>query len=302
MHFTLKDYLCFDLGGTNIKYGIVTSHGDIKLSNKMPTGKITDGDLIYQRFLALYNELSVTHKIRGIGISSHGVVDLERKVISSGSNYVKALIDYPLAEKLSCDTKLPVILENDVNAAALGELWQGEGKNHQNIVFLTLGTSIGGAIIINGSLYRGKNNRAGEIGYMITQSQDTTNPLIPGAWEGFASSSALMRNYQSAMNDTTLNHIDLLHCIKNNHPPAIKILNQYIHELGAGLVSLAHIFAPDAIILGGAISEEKMLFPQIQTNFAQRVLSGYEHTPILPASCQNHAGILGVASLLNKRS
>ena len=166
-----KNYLCFDLGGTFIKYGVVSSDGKLHYHDKMPTGVISSVEYVIEKFLNIYKQLSSKYSLSAIGISSHGVVDVSEGVIACGSSYVDAIVGQPLAKVLSQYTKLDVVMENDVNAAALGELWQGGLRQCTDALFLAFGTSIGGALIINGKIYRGINNAAGEAGYILTHAQ-----------------------------------------------------------------------------------------------------------------------------------
>ena len=209
-----KCYLCFDLGGTFIKFGIVNSDGQLLSHDKIATGKIISLEYIIEKFVEVYQQLSLDFVLHTVGVSSHGVINFEWGIVTCGSSYVEKIVGQPFAKYLSNALNLPIILENDVNAAALGELWRGGLKGCKHAMFLAFGTSVGGAITLGGRLYRGLNNAAGEAGYMLTHGQEG----FAGFWEKSASATALMSYYHNAANNQTLGHEDLRRQIELQNP------------------------------------------------------------------------------------
>ncbi|WP_116964085.1 ROK family protein [Fastidiosibacter lacustris] len=293
-------YLCFDLGGSYTKYGIITNNGRVLYFDQYQTGEIHSPESLISRFVEIYNMQKANYSIKGIGISTHGVVDMKRGCISYGSNYVKSLVNYPLVSALTALTHLPVVMENDVKAAALSEL--AFGKNgFKDYIFITLGTSIGGALILNGQLYRGQNNAAGEVGYIITKlNEENKNSLIKGAWESYASAKALLKLYCDAVHNDKATYLMFKQQLAKADDLAEKTLNAYLNQLVPGLASLTHVLAPQAIIIGGAISEDKALIKRVEVSFQSYVLDIYRQTKILPARFGNKSGIIGIVCLLNK--
>ncbi|WP_440616070.1 ROK family protein [Cysteiniphilum sp. 6C5] len=303
----MKSYLCFDLGGTYTKYALIDLAGNIVVSDKYHTGKIIDPEALLQQFMLRFVELKKTYQIVGVGFSCHGIVDIQRGCIAFGSPYVKALENYPLVERFKQEAGVElVVIENDVNAAAIGESTYWQSHHCQNYLFLTLGTSIGGAIIINGQLYRGFNNAAGEFGYMLTNAQDNQQnnqkikSMLPGAWEGYASAKTLLEKYCAATQSEEVSIAYFKEQLFNKKPIALKVFEAYLHQVVVGLISLTHILAPELIIIGGAISEESFFIDALRQRFHEKVLPFYKEVKIMPAHLGNHAGVQGVACLLSK--
>ncbi|WP_119344721.1 ROK family protein [Facilibium subflavum] len=293
-------YLCFDLGGTFIKYGVVDNKGQLIFNAQMHTGELTQAQELVARLVTIFKHLSLQHQFDGVGLCTHGVVDTQEGRITLGSSYVKALVNYPLKQLLQQQTKLPVCMDNDVNAALLGELWQGAAIGLKQGVMVTLGTSIGGAIIIDGKLYRGRNNTAGELGYIITNEKAAKDAgMVRGAWAQFASASSLLQQYRIATSKAQVTVEFLLDAINKNEQEAMNVLDDYAYHVSSGLVSIAHILAPETIIIGGAISKQEIIIKRIKAAFQARAMPLYQDTPIIPAKCQNNAGLVGMAFLLS---
>ncbi|WP_119328737.1 ROK family protein [Cysteiniphilum halobium] len=307
----MNSYLCFDLGGTYTKYALINTKGQIVLSDKYHTGEITDPELLLKQFVLRFFALKKQYHIIGAGFSCHGIIDPKRGYIAFGSPYVKALENYPLVERFKQETGMTcVVIENDVNAAAIGEAAYWQESHYQNYLFLTLGTSIGGAIILNGQLYRGVNNAAGEFGYMVTHAQANKlgsvnkeskgKRMLPGAWESYASANKLLDMYCAATQSDKVSIVDFKAQLLNSNPVAVQIFEEYLYELIMGLVSLTHVLAPELIIIGGAISEESFFIDAVKQYFQQNVLPFYRETKIMPAHLGNQAGVQGIACLLSK--
>ncbi|MEM9243317.1 MAG: ROK family protein [Pseudomonadota bacterium] len=297
-----KTYLCFDLGGTFIKYGIVSSQGDMLFHGKLSTPKEPQPQDVISIIIHQIKQALQQHDIDAIGVSSHGVVDPQKGCITCGSHYVTHLVDFPLVKNIQQITQLPACIENDVKAAALGELWQGQAKQFSNSVFLTLGSSIGGAIIINGELYRGVNNCAGEIGYLITDEGDTNKHcFFPGAWERKASASVLVKRYRQLKDQPNAKPADFTKALMQADGQAQHIFDEFLYSLNSGLISLAHTLAPEAIIIGGGITEMgDFLFTPVERQFKKRVLDGYQFVKILPATLGNQGALFGMAYSCSK--
>lgn len=233
----MKSYLCFDLGGTYTKYALIDLAGNIVVSDKYHTGKIIDPEALLQQFMLRFVELKDTYHIVGVGFSCHGIVDPQRGCIAFGSPYVKALENYPLVERFKQEAGVElVVIENDVNAAAIGEATYWRESHYQNYLFLTLGTSIGGAIIINDQLYRGFNNAAGEFGYLLTNAQDNqqnndkTKNMLSGAWEGYASVKALLEKYCAATQSEEVSVAYFKEQLFNKNPIALQVFDAYLQS------------------------------------------------------------------------
>ncbi|MGL5509639.1 MAG: ROK family protein, partial [Microcoleaceae cyanobacterium] len=198
-----------------------------------------------------------------------------------------------LAGLLEKSTGLPVILANDANCAGLGETWLGAGQGCNNAILLTLGTGVGGAVILNGHLFTGHYGSAAELG-LITINFDgpACNSGNQGSLEQYVSVQAIRR-------ETGKEPLELAKLAENGDAKAIAYWQNYGQLLGAGLASLIYIFTPEVIILGGGISAGINLFlPSTQTEIEKRVLAGSRiGLKIVPAKLGNQAGMVGAAKL-----
>ena len=298
-----NNYLCFDLGGTFIKYGVLNSSGQILYQDQVPTPTQACRERVMRIFVEKYHQLK-HYQIQGIGISAHGIVNVDQGKIVLGSDFVKSLVGFPMVAELQAVTALPVIIENDVNAAAIGELHYGGAKQFNDCVFLTLGTSIGGAVIINGHIHRGFNGGAGEVGYLITQAQGNDGQgLCAGAWERYASVTALMKAYRVACDDDNADHVQFARNLKAGHALESKLLDGFLDRVVDGLIGLSHCLAPQAIMIGGAITQlEDLMFVPLRQKYAERVIPIFKEIQIVPTTYPQTAGLLGMVALLEQRS
>ena len=217
----------------------------------------------------------------------------------------------PLREILKNKIGKPVNIENDANAAALGE-YLVNGKHAESFVFITLGTGIGGGIIINKELYRGFNSAGGELGHIIINidGKEQCTCGNRGCWEAYASVTALIRQTEiamqkdrnSIMNKWVLKHGNVsgrtaFDCAKHGDNTAKAVVDQYIRFVGAGLVSVLNIFQPEVILIGGGISNEGdyLLSPLREYVYAGDYNKFMKKTRIDAASLYNDAGIIGAA-------
>lgn len=297
----MHHYICFDIGGSFIKYAAVSASAEVLFSDKVPTPLSPQPDQAISLMNEIINEakkkIPSDGTIEAVGISIHGIVDPEKGCISCSSHYVASLVNFPIIKRLQQLTQLPAYIDNDVKAAAQGELWQGQAQLFTNSIILTLGSSIGGAIIIDKKLFRGINNGAGELGYLITDEHDKSDKaFMAGAWERFASASVLVREYRLTTNNPEANSQDFQKALEKNDPQAKDIFRRFLYSLTSGLISIAHAFAPEAIIIGGAIIEmENKLFDPVRQLFEKRVLPAYQIVNILPATLGQQAALLGMA-------
>lgn len=293
-----KPILSFDIGGTYIKYGIVNDTGEIVHEDRFetPPPSAIQGEKIEQSMQQITIKMQKQYAICGIGISAHGVVDYNQQIVTCSANYLPGLKNIDFSSRLQRMFNVPVIMDNDGNTAALGEYWHGNAENYASFVFVVLGTSIGGGIVLNGQLWRGLHNRSGELGYLITHETDKTERFIPGAWEAYASAASLIRRYRAIKKDEMLTEHDFNQDLINNDLNALKVLQQYAHSVASGLLGLVHVLAPEAVILGGAITRMgSTLLEPVTEEFRLRALDSVKNTPILTARLGNRSGMIGAA-------
>jgi glucokinase len=294
----MRKVACFDIGGTFIKYGVVNEQGEILAKSKLNTPKNNCKEEIPKLIIKQINELNKYHNINSVGISTAGKVDSKNGEIIFASENLPGYTGTKLSKEVKIKTGLECFVENDVNSAALAESWKGAGKGVSTFVCITLGTGVGGAIIINDELYQGVMGGSGEVGHMIiNESGDDCNCGSKGCFERYASTAALIRNYtlKSGLSEQSLSGKDIFNKIKNGDERAIESYKEFLNHIVTGLVNITHIFDPGLIVLGGGISDQgKPFLDDINELFKERVMPSYgEYTRIVQAQLGNDAGILG---------
>ncbi|EAW38002.1 ROK family protein [Lyngbya sp. PCC 8106] len=282
-----------DLGGSAIKLGRYDALGNCYQSLTVPTPQAATPEAVFSVLLEAILQITKNVKsIGGIGIGLPGPVDATGRISQIAIN-LKNWQNVPLADWIEAQTNLSVVMANDANCAGLGEAWLGAGCRFKDLILLTLGTGVGGAIILNGELFVGRNGTAGELG-LITLNFDgpVCNSGNQGSLEQYASVQAIRR-------ETGLEPAELAAKAKSGDTKAIEYWQQYGRRLGAGLASLIYILTPEAIILGGGISAGAELFlPSTLAEIEQRVLvSSRQGLQVLVAELGNQAGAIGAAKL-----
>jgi len=297
-------YIGIDLGGTSIKLGIIDEAGNIIAKKEASTPQQKYEETL-ELFVEMIQETGVSHnRIKGIGIGVPGFVDVETGkigiLVNVGWKNVNLKAD--LENKLG----IPVVVDNDANLAALGEVWQGAARGAKNIICVTIGTGIGSGIIIDGEIYHGKNALAGEIGHL------PINPLKGhrcncgkvGCLETEASATAIINYVALAKthgratiipdNPTTK---DIFIAAQSGDDLANEAINNATFYLGLALSQISHALAPEKILIGGGVSKAKeQILNPIVDYFQQFSLTELnEQTEIVLAELKNDAGIFGAA-------
>ena len=313
-----------DVGGMSIKGGIVDSdNGKILVQHAIPTtAKYTKEYSISEDIAKvidyILNEANMKiDDIVGIGIGQPGSIDSERGVIRYSNNI--ALENVPVVDELHKKYNLPIYISNDANCAALGEFVFGAGRGYKDIVFITLGTGVGSGIIIDGKLFEGRSGAGAEAGHMVIKTDgEPCNCGRKGCWETYASATALIRQTKAAL-ELPENKDSLMHEIaaeegkvsgktafvaaKKGDKGGQAVVDQYIKYISEGLINMANIFRPDAILIGGGISKEKDYLTKPLQEYMDNTSYGGKFNPrviVKTASLQNDAGILGAAALVLK--
>lgn len=303
-------YIGIDLGGTNIALGLVNKNGKIILKKSIPTYSKRKPELIIKDMatncIEILNENNIAlSQVKSIGIGIPG--RCQDKMILHACN-IKNLDNFNVENELKKYFDLPVHLENDANCAAFAEYLFGATKGYKNSIMVTLGTGIGGGIIIDGKIYKGFQAGSGEIGHhVIISNGEKCNCGRNGCWEAYASATALInqaiiaakKNPNSKLN-TELNAQKIFEIADANDKTAQNVINNYIFYLAEGLTNLINILHPEIIAIGGGISAqgEKLLTPvrkQIQKNVYMKNFD----TKIVQAKLKNDAGIVGAAFFKN---
>ncbi|MGB2926795.1 MAG: ROK family protein [Limnothrix sp.] len=288
----MTDVIGIDLGGTAIKAGRFQTDGTRVAEMKVDTPQPSTPEAVAAAIASLINELNSDKKCQAAGIGIPGPVDSTARVARVAIN-LSDWHDVPLADWVEAKTDVKITLDNDANCAGLGEAWLGAGRDHKNLLMITLGTGVGGAIILDNKLFTGHYGAAGELG-LITLNPDgpPCNSGNNGSFEQYCSITGVKR--LSGHDPSNLSSL-----AKKGDKTAIAHWEDYGKLLGAGLTSLIYIFTPEMIILGGGISASSELFlPAAQAEIERRVLpSSRVELQIVKAELDNNAGIVGAAKL-----
>jgi glucokinase len=303
-----------DLGGTNLKAGIVDKGGKILYRLSIKTSSNADSQAISNQILELIAEIIKLSNLKksdiiGIGLGSPGLIDKKGETILFSPN-LPEWRNIPITHIISKRFVLPCVLENDANAAAWGEKWVGAGKEVSSMVMLTLGTGIGGGIVIENRLWRGVNNVAAEIGHMVIQMDGPQcNCGNRGCVEVYASATGMVRRFKELLKGGTpsaLKDCDEI-TAKMINDAALKgdkasldIIEETGRYLGIAIVNIMHILNPAMIVLaGGMIGSGELLMNPIREVTTQRAFeASYKDTEIVFSQLGNDAGIIGAAGCL----
>ena len=289
----MKQVIGIDLGGTAIKLGRFSEDGTCHQSLTVPTPQPATPEAVLAAMVDAITELNPTaNSVKAIGVGIPGPADATGRIARVAIN-LKNWHDVPLADWLEAKTGLPTVLANDANCAGLGEAWLGAGRNFKNLILLTLGTGVGGAIIQDGKLFVGHKGTAGELGLI------TINPDGPECNSGNRGSLEQYISIQAIRRDTGLEPLEVANLAKAGDTTALEYWQKYGLYLGAGLANFLYILTPEAIIIGGGISAGAEHFlPIVKAEIEKRVLpSSREGLQLLIAELGNQAGIVGAAKL-----
>lgn len=311
-------YVGVDVGGTNIKIGLVDIKGTIFADNFIRTDKSKDYKGILDDIVAdiklLCNEAGVDyHDIGGIGVGVPGVVDSRTGTVSYSANL--GWRDVPLVHGLEVASGIHAEAANDANCAAWGEYKFGSCRSMDNVILITLGTGVGSGIIIDGRLFDGVASAGGEAGHMIiVKDGKQCNCGLKGCWECYASASALISQTEAAMkkypdsilrdiaeNEGKISGRTAFIAAEKGDKAGKEVVENYIDYIATGLINLGNIFHPNAIIIGGGVSNEGAALIEPLEEKVNAGLLASEHNPkvrIIGASLGNKAGLIGAAALV----
>ncbi len=313
-------WLGIDLGGTNIATGVVDENYNIIGRGRVKTnclGRTADqiaDDMAKAVDMAIKDAGINKSEIVSMGIGSPGSIVPETGTVAVANNL--GFVNTPLCQMMKERIGFDFYIENDANAAAYGELLAGAGKGKKNFVAITLGTGVGGGIIIDGKIFSGFNHAGGELGHtVIIHNGEQCSCGRQGCWEAYASATALIRQTKFAMiKDPKSKMWDIAGTIENvngltafdgmrqGDETAKKVVNQYIEYVAVGIVDMINIFQPEVICIGGGISKEGATLTDPIKSFARldRYSKNAERqTKITTAQLGNDAGIIGAAFLCN---
>lgn len=298
-------YLGVDIGGTSIKFGVVDGFNNIVYKDSLPTQKDKPARAIIDNIAKACKDITSRFPVTAVGVGTPGIIDFAKKTVTAAN---LPFDNTPIFDWLKESINLPVYINNDANCAALGEAVAGEGAGEKDMLMITLGTGIGGGIIIDKKIYMGAKGDAGEIGHMCIETNGKPCSCgNRGCWEKYASVSALIEQTEEAVlknpnsilaNVIAKNHVvdgkTVFEAKQKGCTVADAVFEQYIEYLAVGIRNIINIFRPGAVVIAGGISEagQALLDPLVK-----KVDSS---VPIKISRLQNDAGIIGAALLGEK--
>lgn len=320
-----KYYIGIDLGGTNIAAGVVNENCEIITKGSVPTGRLRPYAEIVEDMCSLCKRLvqdaGISEaNIAAIGVASPGAIALDGKTIGY-VNSIPSMSGAPICKTLQdAFGGVEVFLENDANAAAFGEMIAGAAKGQKDVIVITLGTGVGGGIIIDGKIYAGFNHAGAELGHMVIAADGLPCTCgRHGCWEVYASATALIRQTKEAIkqypesiihqmidgdesNITGRTAFDAMH---QGDAAGKAIVEQFVEYVGIGATNLINIFQPQKLVVGGGVSKagETLLAPlrkYVAANSYGAEVAELPATEIVEAALGNDAGIIGAAMLFKQ--
>lgn len=294
----MKRYISLDIGGTKVKHGIVTENGEIIERGKYDT-KHNDLEGFIENLEMIIEKYNSKHDIEGIAVSLPGFINYKTGyAVKAGA--IEVLHGKNLKEILEKDMKLPVEIENDANCAALAERFNGNAVNCSDFVCITVGTGIGGAIMVNDKILHGNDFRGGEVGFMMTCDDEGDKCMMSQN----ASSRILIeqyKNYKKLRQDALVEGAEVFEEAENDEG-VHDIVEKWFERLSRGIFNLAVILNPEKILIGGGVSEREGFIPNIEKYLEQN--SVWEDVKVKIELCKygNNAGLIGAAyNFMNRR-
>lgn len=307
-----------DVGGTSIKGAFINEKGNILSRFSMKVNKRSAPEKEVKELCSIINksikENKYTGKVSGIGIGMPGIMDFDSGLVINSPN-LPTWNNFNLKAFIHKETGLNVEINNDANVAALGEATFGSGKKYKNIIMITLGTGVGGGIVIDGKIVDGHLHQGAELGHMvISVGGRKCGCGRRGCFEAYASASALIKETKKMMKrhpesllyevGHELGGVDARNAFvasKRGDKCAIKLVDEYVMYLSEGLINYCNIFRPEAIILSGGVANEgEYLFNKVKDYMAEHNfgMKGSPKVEILPSELGYDSGKIGAACLL----
>jgi len=303
--------LAADIGGTKIATAVITSRGEILRMSKAPSAADNPSALIGQIAAMLRGDLEQTGvdiaDVLGLGVGIAAVISADHKVIIWAPN-LPGWKDIPLHDELATRLNLPVRIEYDGHTAVLGEWWLGAGQGHRNVVFVIVGTGIGGGMILDGQLYRGASGLAGAAGWFVLDTHRVSDKYARqlGHWESLAAGPAIDRlaaerlRQQSSDPHTRMTTQTIFDAAREGDTLACDVVHQIGEILGVGIANIVSLVNPEIVILGGGVGIQADLLidpiKEVVGHNAQPISA--KAVQILPAKLGANAGLLGAAKAL----
>lgn len=309
MHNNDTYYLGVDIGGTEVKIGVVKQTGEILRTRNYSVnydGYNTPIIKTVRKGIQTFFEETGQKKenIKAIGVSATGAINTKEGIVAGSAGHIKNWKGSRIKEELQEEFQLPVWVLNDANAAALGEVWLGAARGKKNVVVITIGTGVGGGIIVDGKILLGANGFAGELGHAPLQceGEPCTCGNI-GCLEYYGSMSALVRMVSEKLRkegifenvEEQINGRWIFSEIAAGNKLVDEIATRWMDYIAAGIVGMVHIFNPEMVLIGGGVSAQQELFIDIvKEKVMSRAMSNFtQGLEVKAAQLNNEAGLAG---------
>ena len=289
--------LGIDIGGTRIRAAVVTEDGTLLSRAEALTPARGTGEAVVQAVAELVTQALAGHDradILAAGVGAPGPLDTDRG-IAQATPTIDSFRDFPIRDRIAEATGLPTWLEHDGHAAAYGEWLHGAGRGTANMVYVTVSTGIGGGAIVDGRLQHGRRGQSAHVGHMTLLPD---GPVCScgnlGCWEALAAGPAFARAARAAgYADGAAAFV----AAAEGQAAAVRVVDAQARWLAIGLVNLAHIYAPEILILGGGVAAGlEQMRPVMAAEFARRAMSPFRDIPIVRAALRDNAGLIGAAA------
>ena len=308
-----KLVLAVDLGGTHLRVALINHKGAIVTQLKKETPEDSSSDVLIRALVDAERECRTKaevarNEVIAASVMVPGTVDKAKAVVVQAPN-LPCLYNFPLKQKLEREFGGTVVLENDANAAAMGELWLGAARGCRNVVCITLGTGVGGGIILDGQLWRGSDGSAGEIGHTAIEPFSGLHCKCgnEGCLEMFASARSIVRMAgenlprfpHSALHGQTITSRRIYELGLEGDELALAVFERMGTYLGIAVANLINLLNPEIIVIGGGVADGWSLFdgPMRKQIAARAFKSQFGKVRVVPAECGDNAGLLGAARL-----
>jgi len=283
----MEKYAVFDIGGTTLKYGIVDDNGNIMTHCEVPSEAKQGGACVIHQVMQIVNEYKVRETIKGVCISTAGVVDADQGIIVYANDNIPNYAGLNIKQIVESNVNLPCEVENDVACAGLAERFAGAAQKSRVTVCLTIGTGIGGSLMFGDKVFHGAENFAGEVGYMDISGEH---------FEKAASAKAMLdKVFERKGNEERIDGVKVFELARAGDEVCTEAINEMCDCLARGIANICYIVNPDLVVLGGGITAQgKYLLDIINDKLGMYLIEKIrEKTQLLFAKNGNKAGMLG---------
>jgi glucokinase len=301
-----------DLGGTNTRMALIGRDGEVLDKQKEETLAAEGHEAVIAKLIRnIYRQRAnagrAGREVAAVGVGAPGVIHEQTGVVVKSPNFPD-WNNLPLKKTLEEELKLPVFVENDANAAALGEQWRGAAKDIRSMIFLTLGTGVGGGIVLNGRIWHGADGMAGEVGHMtIVPEGRRCGCGNSGCLEMYASSRGIVMTFKEmcagkrldADNRQELTSARIYQAARDGDTTARRVMQEMGRYLGIGIANLINIFNPEMVVIGGGVKDAWDLFIDAVREEVRKRAFAYPavRTKIVPSALGDEAGTVGAAAV-----